>query len=58
MLGIRRIGKTSVLKVFLNEVGIPHIYINARAFEEYGFSKDTLYRVLSEGFNRLRGRVV
>jgi hypothetical protein len=29
-IGVRRIGKTSLLKVFLNESGYPHVYVNAR----------------------------
>ncbi len=53
MLGIRRIGKTSVLKVFLNEANLPYIYIDARLFEEHGFRKDLLYRILSDGLNKL-----
>ena len=56
VFGIRRIGKTSLLRVFLNEVGLPYIYIDARVFEEQGFGKDLLYRMLSIELNRLRGR--
>ncbi len=56
MLGIRRIGKTSILKVFLNEANLPHIYIDSRLFEEHGFRKDLLYKVLSDGLNKLRSR--
>ena len=56
MLGIRRIGKTSILKVFLNEVGLPYIYIDARLFEEHGFTKDLLYRIISDELSRLRGK--
>ncbi len=55
-LGIRRIGKTSVLKVFINESKYPVLYIDARRLVEVGFSKQGLYRLLSEGFTRLRGR--
>jgi AAA+ ATPase superfamily predicted ATPase len=43
-LGVRRIGKTSLLKVFLNEHGYPHVYINARKLSEYGYSVSGLYR--------------
>lgn len=56
MLGIRRIGKTSILRVFLNEVDLPYIYIDARVFEEQGFRRDLLYKTLSDGLNKLRGR--
>ena len=56
MLGIRRIGKTSILRVFLNEVNLPYIYIDARLFEEHGFRKDLLYKILSDGLNKLRSR--
>ncbi|MEB3779631.1 MAG: ATP-binding protein [Desulfurococcales archaeon] len=56
MLGIRRIGKTSILRVFLNEANLPYIYIDARVFEEQGFRKDLLYKMLFDGLNRLRGR--
>ena len=56
MLGIRRIGKTSILRVFLSEVDLPYIFIDARIFEEQGFRRDLLYRVLSTELSRLRGR--
>ncbi|MCE4610585.1 MAG: ATP-binding protein [Desulfurococcales archaeon] len=56
VFGIRRVGKTSVVKVFLSEANIPYIYIDARVFEEGGFRKELVYRVLSEELNRLRGR--
>lgn len=56
LLGIRRIGKTSLLRVFLNEVNLPHIYIDARIFEEQGFRKDLLYKVISAELNKLRGK--
>ena len=56
MLGIRRIGKTSILRVFLNEANLPHIYIDARLFEEHGFRKDLLYKMLSDGLNKLRSK--
>ena len=56
VFGIRRVGKTSVIKVFLNEANIPYIYFDARVFEEGGFRKELVYRVLSEGLNGLRRR--
>lgn len=58
-LGVRRIGKTSLLKTFLNESGYPYIFINARKLSEYGYSIAGLYRVFSEAiaqtnvFNRI-----
>ena len=55
-LGIRRIGKTSVLKVFLNENNYPSLYIDARRLSEIGYSKQGLYRLISEEFTRIRGR--
>jgi hypothetical protein len=36
-LGVRRIGKTSLLKVFLNETSYPHLYLNARKLADYGY---------------------
>jgi len=58
-LGVRRIGKTSLLKVFLNENNYPYIYINARKLSEYQYSVTGLYKLFSESiahakfFNRL-----
>jgi AAA+ ATPase superfamily predicted ATPase len=51
LLGIRRIGKTSVLKVALNELEVPYVYLDLRILEEEGYSKATLYRLLSEAFS-------
>ncbi len=56
MLGIRRIGKTSILRVFLNETNQPYIYIDARLFEERGFRKELLYKILSDELNKLRSK--
>ncbi|MCE4605916.1 MAG: ATP-binding protein [Desulfurococcales archaeon] len=56
MYGVRRIGKTSILNVFLNETNVPHIYIDARVFEDQGYNRETLYRVLSNALNKLRSR--
>ncbi len=55
-LGIRRIGKTSVLKVFINESKYPVLYIDARRLMEVGYSKQGFYRLLSEEFTKLKGR--
>ena len=43
LLGIRRIGKTSVLKVALNELEAPYVYLDLRILEEEGYSKVALY---------------
>ncbi|MEM4971275.1 MAG: ATP-binding protein [Sulfolobales archaeon] len=50
LLGIRRIGKTSVLRVALNELGVPYIYLDLRALEGEGYSRASLYRLFSESF--------
>lgn len=55
-LGVRRIGKTSVIKVFANEANYPVIYIDARRLAEYNYSKAGLYGMLAEEFTRIRGR--
>jgi AAA+ ATPase superfamily predicted ATPase len=49
LLGIRRIGKTSVLKVALNELNAPYLYLDLRSLEDY--SRASLYRLLSEAFS-------
>lgn len=53
LLGVRRVGKTSLLKVALKESGQPHIYLDLRVLEEEGFSKAVLYRLLSDELSRL-----
>jgi len=47
-LGVRRIGKTSLLKVFLNESNYSYIYVNARKLSEYQYSVKGVYKLLSE----------
>lgn len=49
LLGIRRIGKTSVLKVALNELGAPYVYLDLRSLEDC--SRASLYRLLSEAIS-------
>ena len=39
LLGVRRIGKTSLLKVALKEAGQPYIYLDLRILEEEGYSR-------------------
>ena len=55
-LGIRRVGKTSVLKAFLNESSYPYVYIDARRLSEFGYTKQGFYRLLSEEFTRVKKR--
>lgn len=56
-LGIRRVGKTSLVKTFMNESGYPAIYVNASRLSEYNYSRTGLYRILSEEFTRSRGKL-
>ncbi|MBO3841666.1 MAG: ATP-binding protein [Candidatus Brockarchaeota archaeon] len=51
LLGVRRIGKTSLLKVGLEECNAPHIYFDLRILEAEGVSKPSLYRLFSSSFN-------
>ncbi|MEM0120871.1 MAG: ATP-binding protein [Thermoprotei archaeon] len=48
LTGIRRIGKTSLLNVFLSEIGIPHILIDARSLKR-NYGVGDLYRLLAKG---------
>ena len=56
LLGIRRIGKTSLLNVAVKELGKPCIKIDAGIFKIEGYTMYTLYRVLANGLSRLMGR--
>jgi len=56
IVGIRRIGKTSLLKTFLNESSKPYIFIDARKLSEFGYSKAGFYTMLSEEFTKLRNK--
>ncbi len=53
LLGIRRIGKTSILKSFLNSIEAPYIYVDLRQLEESGYSRSSLYRLLSDAFSNI-----
>jgi len=53
LLGVRRVGKTSLLKVALKEAGQPYIYLDLRSLEDTGFSRTSLYRMLSDELSRL-----
>ncbi len=50
--GIRRVGKTSVLRVALNEASIPYCYIDARMLEN-DFTKRRLYQLISNCLTEL-----
>lgn len=49
--GVRRTGKSSLIKVGLNASGLPYAILDARRFEY--FSVDTLYDVLANSLSRL-----
>ncbi|MBC7113158.1 MAG: ATP-binding protein [Candidatus Methanomethyliales bacterium] len=50
LTGVRRIGKTSLLRVFLNEIDLPHILIDARELPpNYGLRD--LYSLISSGMS-------
>lgn len=42
------VGKTSLLKSFLNSLDIPYIYLDLRILEDSGYSRAQLYRLLSD----------
>jgi AAA+ ATPase superfamily predicted ATPase len=48
--GIRRIGKTSVLRVALNEIDVPAVIIDARGLRR-NYSKADLYRLIAHGLS-------
>jgi len=57
VLGLRRTGKSSVILISLNELGLPYIYVDLRKFEEKGFaSYRDLVVELEREVNRLTGR--
>ncbi|MFP3319678.1 MAG: ATP-binding protein, partial [Acidilobus sp.] len=57
MLGLRRTGKSSVIMLSLNELGLPYIYVDLRKFEEKGFaSYRDLVVELEREVNRLTNR--
>jgi len=55
VLGIRRVGKTSLVKVSVKECGCPSIYIDGRELEECGYSTSCLYNLLSEELSKICG---
>jgi hypothetical protein len=56
LLGTRRIGKTSLMRVALKESKLPYIYIDCRALAELGYSRRYLYALFSDGLGELRGK--
>lgn len=48
LLGVRRVGKTSLLKVGLKEAGQPTIYLDMRRFAETGYSRQVFFSILAE----------
>lgn len=46
--GVRRIGKTSLLKTALAECTKPVVYLDARRLEEEGYTRQALYELFSE----------
>ena len=48
--GIRRIGKTSIINVALNETGIPYVIIDCRSLRD-NYGKADLYRLMSNALS-------
>ncbi|HLI45825.1 MAG TPA: ATP-binding protein, partial [Geobacterales bacterium] len=57
LTGIRRIGKTSLLQVFLNESKLPYILVDCRSLKEnYGWSD--LYMVFSKALSSSLEKII
>ncbi|MCS7113707.1 MAG: ATP-binding protein [Candidatus Bathyarchaeota archaeon] len=56
LLGVRRVGKTSLLKAFLNSLETPHLYLDLRVLEEGGYSRAQLYKLLSSSVSNCTSR--
>nr|KJR72934.1 MAG: ATPase [Thermoproteus sp. AZ2] len=55
--GLRRTGKSSLILVGVKSLGMPYIYIDARAFEEKPYiSYADLLKALEEAVNKIRGK--
>lgn len=54
-IGIRRSGKTSLIRTFINEYQYPALYLDARKLADYGYSKRGFIRLTAEGFSVYRG---
>ena len=52
LLGIRRVGKTSILNVALKELEFPYIKIDVSKLEAESASMQLLYREISRGLER------
>ncbi len=53
LLAPRRYGKTSILKVFLEDTDLPHIYLDCRGMTSEGSSKKALYMTFQSQVNKL-----
>ncbi|MEM1944508.1 MAG: ATP-binding protein [Nitrososphaerota archaeon] len=51
VLGVRRVGKTSLIRVALNQLDKPYIFVDLRALKTY--EDRSLYSLLSEELNRI-----
>ncbi|MEM3479928.1 MAG: ATP-binding protein [Candidatus Bathyarchaeia archaeon] len=51
LLGVRRVGKTSLLKAFLNSLRVPYVYLDLRVLEKSGYSRAQLYQALSNSIS-------
>lgn len=56
LLGVRRVGKTSLMKTALSELDTPYLYLDMRRLEEEGYSKVVLYGILADEMNKLNSR--
>jgi len=55
--GVRRAGKTSLIKTALNEMGLPYLYVNGKRFADSPvITKKNLLRELERGLNETVGR--
>lgn len=55
--GIRRIGKTSILQVVLNELNVPNFVIDCRKLKE-NYSRANIYSLFSEGLSSILDKVM
>jgi len=55
--GVRRAGKTSLIKTVLNELGLPYLYVNGKRFADMPvITKKNLLKELERGVNEAVGR--
>jgi Predicted ATPase (AAA+ superfamily) len=50
VLGVRRVGKTSLIRAALNTMGTPYIFLDLRALPSYDYR--SLYGMVAEEINR------